>query len=156
MEELCWEMVSWYGREKGMGAGLTWRRNRGELAEGWYDPATLMKAVQAAEESKLEGPKGLKSETIEERDRREQRQKEADRDRKADREEGESSDSDESIGPALPGQDGRSRGSRMGPSIPGMQDLELKRGIHTIPLSVPAQILTNHRNGRRRRLNPPR
>jgi hypothetical protein len=37
------------------------------------------------------------------------------------------SDSDDSIGPALPGQDSRSRSNRMGPSIPSMQDLELKR-----------------------------
>jgi hypothetical protein len=41
----------------------------------------------------------------------------------------EESDSDDSIGPTLPGQEGaRGRGGRMGPSIPNMQDLELKRG----------------------------
>merc|ERR1712098_1017198 len=42
----------------------------------------------------------------------------------------EESDSDDSIGPALPGQESRSRGSRKGPSIPNMQDLELKRGTN--------------------------
>jgi len=41
---------------------------------------------------------------------------------------GDASDSDDSIGPTLPGQESRSSG-RMGPSIPSMQDLELKRGI---------------------------
>jgi hypothetical protein len=48
----------------------------------------------------------------------------------------EESDSDDSIGPTLPGQEGaRGRGGRMGPSIPNMQDLELKRGkIDSIPL----------------------
>jgi hypothetical protein len=48
----------------------------------------------------------------------------------------EESDSDDSIGPTLPGQEGaRRRGGRMGPSIPNMQDLELKRGkIDSIPL----------------------
>lgn len=51
-----------------------------------------------------------------------------DRSRRREVEDGGNSDSDESIGPTLPGQDARSRGSRMGPSIPGMQDLELKRG----------------------------
>jgi hypothetical protein len=48
----------------------------------------------------------------------------------------EDSDSDDSIGPTLPGQEGtRERGGRMGPSIPNMQDLELKRGkIDSAPL----------------------
>jgi len=41
------------------------------------------------------------------------------------------SDSDDDIGPSLPGQE-RSRAGRMGPSIPGMQDLELKRGMDLI------------------------
>jgi hypothetical protein len=48
----------------------------------------------------------------------------------------EETDSDDSIGPTLPGQEGaRGRGGRMGPSIPNMQDLELKRGkINFVPL----------------------
>jgi len=40
----------------------------------------------------------------------------------------EESDSDDDIGPTLPGQEGRSRSGRMGPSIPKMEDLELKKG----------------------------
>lgn len=44
----------------------------------------------------------------------------------------EESDSDEAVGPALPGQDARSRRNRVGPSIPNMQDLELKRGTVSI------------------------
>ena len=43
-------------------------------------------------------------------------------------EEQEESESDDEIGPALPGQE-RSREGRMGPSIPKMEDLELKRGM---------------------------
>jgi hypothetical protein len=39
----------------------------------------------------------------------------------------DSDGSDDSVGPALPGQESRSRRHRMGPSIPNMQDLELKR-----------------------------
>jgi hypothetical protein len=35
---------------------------------------------------------------------------------------------DDDIGPSLPSQE-RSRAGRMGPSIPGMQDLELRRGM---------------------------
>lgn len=42
------------------------------------------------------------------------------------RQAGEESDSDDSIGPALPGE-GASRNRRVGPSIPNMDDLELKR-----------------------------
>jgi hypothetical protein len=45
------------------------------------------------------------------------------------REETERSESDEEIGPTLPGQEGRSRAGRMGPSIPSMQDLELRKGM---------------------------
>jgi hypothetical protein len=44
------------------------------------------------------------------------------------REEPEESESDDDIGPTLPGQEGKSRGGRMGPSIPRMEDLELKKG----------------------------
>jgi hypothetical protein len=40
----------------------------------------------------------------------------------------EESQSDDSLGPTLPGQERRSRGNRKGPSIPSLQDLELKRG----------------------------
>ena len=40
----------------------------------------------------------------------------------------EESDSDDSIGPTLPGQESGRR-HRAGPAIPSVQDLELKRGI---------------------------
>ncbi|KAG0649592.1 hypothetical protein D0Z07_3627 [Hyphodiscus hymeniophilus] len=39
----------------------------------------------------------------------------------------EESESDDSVGPTLPGHDARSRRNRVGPSIPNLQDLELKR-----------------------------
>ena len=41
------------------------------------------------------------------------------------------SDSDDSVGPVLPGKESRSRLSKKGPSIPNLEDLELKRG--TVP-----------------------
>jgi len=41
---------------------------------------------------------------------------------------GDASDSDASIGPALPGQLVRSSNRKAGPSIPNMEDLALKRG----------------------------
>jgi hypothetical protein len=96
-------------------------RNRGELSEGWYDPSTFQKAVQSATEpptSRIRdenpdlNPRGSHLE--------QQREVEGDL---------HHSDSEDSIGPSLPSQEGRSRASRMGPSIPGMQDLELKREL---------------------------
>lgn len=39
----------------------------------------------------------------------------------------DTSSDDDSIGPTLPGQEASKAGSRMGPTIPGIQDLELKR-----------------------------
>ncbi|KAH6707664.1 hypothetical protein BKA61DRAFT_738971 [Leptodontidium sp. MPI-SDFR-AT-0119] len=95
--------------------------NRGELSEGWYDPATFQKSIESAGEY--------------ESNRREERSKpkaapvqvERPISRPSAREIEEDSDSDDSIGPALPGQEIKSRGGRKGPSIPNMQDLELKR-----------------------------
>jgi hypothetical protein len=46
------------------------------------------------------------------------------------REEPEESESDDDIGPTLPGQESRSRSGRMGPRIPRMDDLELKKGMY--------------------------
>lgn len=111
---------------------LTSLRNRGELSEGWYDPSTLQKAVASAAEF---GDDSRDRAPIPQRPRegkepvpvREQRSTEAEISRGVDG--GNSvSDSDDSVGPALPGQENRSRRSRTGPSIPNMQDLELKRG----------------------------
>lgn len=96
-------------------------RNRGELSEGWYDPATLQKAQQSESTTTDETPQNqflgkqspIKTEspsasTGEAR--------------------GEDNDSDDSVGPRLPGQEGRSRSGKTGPYIPNTQDLELKRG----------------------------
>jgi len=110
-------MAVW--KREDMRAGLTCLRNRGELSEGWYDPSTLQKAVQSSAEPEI-------------RSRDEQRPK-ATATKHIDsrvlvREEPEGSESDEEIGPTLPGQEGRSRSGRMGPSIPNMQDLEFKKG----------------------------
>lgn len=95
-------------------------RNRGELAEGWYDPSTFQKAT--ASSSKLGGksrdvtlPSPSRGRGRQENDPREQDLNDY---------------SDASVGPTLPGQDeSRSRGGYKGPSIPNKQDLELKRGI---------------------------
>jgi hypothetical protein len=93
------------------------------LAEGWYDPETLQKAAQneAAErvdEDHRQAPSVQKLSP---------RRQEAGT-KRIGQEVKEDTDSDDSIGPSLPGQEGRSRGARVGPHIPNMQDLELKRG----------------------------
>jgi hypothetical protein len=103
-------------------ARLTYLRNRGELSEGWYDPSTLQKAVQSAAEPESRSPGG-------ERPRATATVTKSRESRASVREELEESDSNEEIGPTLPGQEGRSRGGRVGPSIPRMQDLELKKGM---------------------------
>jgi hypothetical protein len=105
-----------------MGARLTCMRNRGELSEGWYDPSTLQKAVRSASEYdsnpvKEEPPSSAAKATASGEPEQTKREQDA-----------EESDSDDSIGPTLPAQESRSRGSRMGPGIPRMDDLELKRG----------------------------
>lgn len=61
------------------------------------------------------------------------------RNRTPSEEEEDDIDSEASIGPALPGQS-RSRKPKAGPSIPNMQDLELKRGTE---LQYPIFVLTN-------------
>jgi hypothetical protein len=94
-------------------------RNRGELSEGWYDPSTFQRAMQSA---------GSQEPSFTEQ--RRQAQDEArvrNRDRYGPTDSG--SESDESIGPALPGQEEKRSRRRAGPSIPNMDDLELKRGI---------------------------
>ncbi|MCJ1250199.1 hypothetical protein MMC30_007425 [Trapelia coarctata] len=96
--------------------------NRGELAEGWYDPATLQKATDSAT-----------------RDRASPRDATATGRRgspdygnlpQRDNHKVESSD-DEDIGPALPSNERKSLGSghRSGPAIPSLQDLELQREL---------------------------
>lgn len=114
--------------------------NRGELAEGWYEPGTFERAKKAAEEEGLgepaprapadgedefgrvkrrgRGEPGWKSEARGEDNQEEEPQRKQDRD---------DSDRDD-YGPALPGQGAQvSRYKRAGPTIPNMEDLELKR-----------------------------
>jgi hypothetical protein len=99
---------------------LTFVRNRGELAEGWYDPATLQKATESGVRDipPTRDPNGRRESPDYGNASRGKAQ------------EVESSDDDD-IGPALPNDEGRSlsRGDRSGPAIPSMQDLEMQRGL---------------------------
>lgn len=99
---------------------LTFLRNRGELAEGWYEPETLRKA-QASAIASASRP-----------------EPDADKKAQTQRDATQSKDlSDDDVGPALPR--GRSEtaaaasqvgNERHGPAIPSLQDLELRRGTY--------------------------
>ncbi|KAH0548256.1 hypothetical protein GP486_008038 [Trichoglossum hirsutum] len=94
---------------------LTSVRNRGELAEGWYDPSTKIKAQESASSHEGSGqPSGQRRASpdygVAENPPRST--------------EGEDSD-DDTVGPVLPNH--MSTGKRSGPAVPGMEDLELRR-----------------------------
>lgn len=93
-------------------------RNRGELAEGWYDPATLQKAQASTASnedfSEARRPRGSPqygSPKLE-----------------------DGSSDDDLVGPSLPSQEisGPRIGKRPGPAIPNFQDLELQRGMSKV------------------------
>ena len=93
---------------------LTWARNRGDLAEGWYDPTTLQKAqTSAASNNDLNEPPKRRASPDCGSHRRD-----------------ESSEED-TVGPTLPGSEGTQRkaGKKPGPAIPSSLDLELQKGI---------------------------
>ncbi|KAM3065120.1 hypothetical protein ACMFMG_006120 [Clarireedia jacksonii] len=110
---------------KGRWKSFIGKWNRGELSEGWYDPSTLRKAQDSArateEEHARESNTKLSLEQMSESGRVSKNTiaREAD----------DGSDSDDSIGPTLPGDAGKGKRSRVGPSIPNLQDLELKREL---------------------------
>ena len=85
-------------------------RNRGELAEGWYDPVTLRKARASAASTA-------------------QRARQSEPSGDGHHDDGGDSSDDDAVGPALPGDYNAAReGRRSGPAIPNLQDLELQRG----------------------------
>ena len=101
---------------------LTSVRNRGELAEGWYDTATLRKA-QASAAATLEPSSSISSKTP----LRRPSPSYADQHRG----EAEVSSEDDVIGPTLPGKEAEQHGfgKRSGPAIPNSQDLTLRKEL---------------------------
>ncbi|MCJ1399448.1 hypothetical protein MMC11_002650 [Xylographa trunciseda] len=91
--------------------------NRGELAEGWYDPATLRKAIESSSNFSSTGKAG------------ERRPSPHFVHQKKQALDGSGSSDDEAIGPAPPENQGKNLGkaSRSGPTIPSLQDLEMRR-----------------------------
>ncbi|RDW86408.1 uncharacterized protein DSM5745_03050 [Aspergillus mulundensis] len=104
---------------KGRWKSFVGKWNRGELAEGWYDPATLEKARSAiaiapGPEDSYKSAGGERQQgTVPSADTGESDEKEDD------------DDDDDEYGP-MP-QYGPSRGRAPGPAIPTMQDLELRK-----------------------------
>ena len=94
---------------------LTFVRNRGDLAEGWYDPITLQKAQSSA----------ASASSTTEPERRPRGSPQYGSPAGA-----EDSSEEDVVGPTLPGQDNSNHKSneRAGPAIPNLQDLELRRG----------------------------
>ena len=123
---------------------LTSVRNRGELAEGWYDPATLQKAIKSAAETNA--PSRSPARRRGSPDYGSQLEND-----KATTE--SSNDNDDDIGPALPNADSKPhKHHRSGPAIPSLQDLELRRGttssshpanVHKPPLTPPPELLAS-------------
>src|SRR2546423_544499 len=98
---------------------LTFLRNRGDLAEGWYDPTIKRKAIESFTESSSRyepSKRGVRRASLNYGSYTEDNGK-------AEDEESE----DDIVGPALPPPDDSSKLS--GPSVPGIHDLELKRGM---------------------------
>jgi len=109
VEKFYGKMVRLVSAGKLQKAKLMFVRNRGELSNGWYDPSTMQKSLAAPPQESISSISRDDS-LSHTRDARY-----------------EASDSDDSVGPALPGQERRSKGNIIGPGIPNMQDLELKR-----------------------------
>ncbi|KAJ5888092.1 hypothetical protein N7495_008133 [Penicillium taxi] len=91
--------------------------NRGELAEGWYDPTTLEKARKNVDYQPGEKYHGRDSPEYG-NEQSEPREVQAPTDE---------DDEDDEYGPTLP--QGSARIVHSGPTIPNMQDLELKREL---------------------------
>ena len=105
---------------------LIFVRNRGELAEGWYQPQMLKKAEAfAAGSQPANEPIPQKSFGNELR-----------------RVVQDGSSDEDEMGPALPDAASRTAhgNKRSGPTIPNLQDIELRRGMSKIPAGVVAAV----------------
>ena len=104
------------------GLALTFVRNRGELAEGWYDPATFQKTVESTTQALFPA-----------REVRRRRRSLVHESVQPNHEARVDSSDDDGIGPSLPTDDSHymvgAKSSRSGPTIPGLQELELQRGM---------------------------
>jgi hypothetical protein len=107
---------------------LTGRRNRGELAEGWYEPATLEKARQNAAEQRIMDRERASPDYA--------RGGQAQSEDVLDPPPAEDDEDDDDYGPKMPHPGSHRATARSGPAIPNMQDLELRRGKHPVDRSI--------------------
>ncbi|KAJ5287533.1 hypothetical protein N7478_003219 [Penicillium angulare] len=107
---------------KGRWKSFIHKWNRAELAEGWYDPATLERARQSVAERPpaVSGKRDSPEYAQDEQDTKDtsQAQEPADDDDDED---------DDDYGPTLPNPNSTRQVTHSGPTIPKMQDLEMKR-----------------------------
>ncbi|KAI5237468.1 hypothetical protein E4T43_08057 [Aureobasidium subglaciale] len=92
--------------------------NRGELAEGWYDPVTKDKADRAASEARAR--RRSPSPREQQQSKQQQQQQHTARDQPVSGHD----DSEDEYGPSLP-----TTLSRVGPKVPSMQDLQYRNGM---------------------------
>ncbi|KAK8157166.1 hypothetical protein IWX90DRAFT_441836 [Phyllosticta citrichinensis] len=119
---------------KGRWKSFVGKWNRGELAEGWYDPNTLQKAIDSSPIAEEAGDHGAATRSSDQA-RRASPDYGAGRAAAAaagsshgqDHDMDEEEDSEDEFGPAaLPGQVS-TRASRVGPTVPRLDDLELQK-----------------------------
>ncbi|KAH0336508.1 hypothetical protein KCU81_g8526, partial [Aureobasidium melanogenum] len=103
---------------KGRWKSFLGKWNRGELAEGWYDPVTKEKADRAASEAKTTRRSPLSREQSEQ-DYRQHEQHATTSQPAADQD-----DSEDEYGPSLP-----TNASRVGPTVPSIQDLQCRNEL---------------------------
>ncbi|GBF60717.1 hypothetical protein TMEN_3172 [Trichophyton mentagrophytes] len=162
---------------KGRWKSFVGKWNRGELAEGWYDPATLRKALEGAynrgsPETAIRSPRGRRASPSykngEERpvDSREHhshgfndRSLSVEHEwQNKDQGEEEEEEEEESYGPQIPTSQRQLYGYRSGPKIPTLADLTLKREDEQLDLeesrrvnkAIRKQELNSHKGELRR------
>lgn len=106
-------------------------RNRGELAEGWYDPGILKKARDAQDQGQGQG-QGQDQAQDRGRDTGRSQNRTSPEYNTGERDEEDDGDDEEDYGPDLP-QQYKNQVNRHGPSIPTTQDLELRKGTYLLP-----------------------
>ncbi|KAJ5584525.1 uncharacterized protein N7459_004325 [Penicillium hispanicum] len=104
---------------KGRWKSFVRKWNHGELAEGWYDPTTLQKARQSVEEEHYAFSQG--------RPPPDYTQGEGDESGYTQQLPAADDEDEDKYGPTLPLPNSFRVGAQSGPTIPNMQDLELKR-----------------------------
>lgn len=119
--------------------GLTLLRNRGDLSEGWYDPATKQRADTAAttatpQTSKKPQLPPSRGDELVSREPEEKTDIHAGSDNEYD---------DDEYGPAMPMQ--QLSNGRIGPKIPSMQDIQYRNGTFILVACMTSILTVRYR-----------